>query len=354
MKRNMAAMIGNAAQLTMGTHSGTFQCDEALGIWMLRTLPKWKNAKLVRSRDPAVLDSITAEGGIVIDVGGVYDEARLRFDHHQRGFFETYDGKVGEASGPEGATGKFLTKLSACGLIYKHYAREILCELQPSLISDEARLDAVLVKVYESMVEGLDAIDNGIEIADTVRYIEGTGLSSRVGRLNPRWNAEPVDDPVARENECFERASALAGGEFAQRVDDLVHGWLPARDLVGAALAARHGVDGSGSVICFESGGMPWREHLYQLEREAGLGPVTKFVLYADQGGMWRVQAVTVEGTAFTNRLSLPEAWRGLRDAVLCKEAGMEGCCFVHAAGFIGGHKTREGALAMAKAALLS
>jgi uncharacterized UPF0160 family protein len=67
---------------------------------------------------------------------------------------------------------------------------------------------------------------------------------------------------------------------------------------------------------------------------------------------MWRVQAVTAEGTAFTNRLSLPEAWRGLRDAALCATAGIEGCCFVHNAGFIGGNKTRDGALAMAAAAL--
>ena len=28
--------------ISMATHSGTFQCDEALGIWMLRQLPKWK------------------------------------------------------------------------------------------------------------------------------------------------------------------------------------------------------------------------------------------------------------------------------------------------------------------------
>ena len=36
--------------------------------------------------------------------------------------------------------------------------------------------------------------------------------------------------------------------------------------------------------------------------------PLVKFVLYTDQAGMWRVQAVTQEGTAFTNRLGLLEA----------------------------------------------
>ena len=76
------------------------------------------------------------------------------------------------------------------------------------------------------------------------------------------------------------------------------------------------------------------------------------FVLYADQSGMWRVQAVTVEGTAFTNRRSLPDAWLGLRDAELSAVAKIPGCAFVHSAGFIGGHATRQGALQMALAAI--
>ena len=63
---------------------------------------------------------------------------------------------------------------------------------------------------------------------------------------------------------------------------------------------------------------------------------------------MWRVQAVTVEGTAFANRLGLLEPWRGLRDAALSEKAGIDGCTFVHASGFIGGNKTYEGAVAMA------
>ena len=65
----------------IGTHSGTFQCDEALGCWLLRQHPDFANAKIVRSRDNHVLDQLD----IVIDVGGVYDPAKLRFDHHQRG-----------------------------------------------------------------------------------------------------------------------------------------------------------------------------------------------------------------------------------------------------------------------------
>lgn len=34
----------------------------------------------IRTRDPAVLDTCD----VVVDVGGVYDPAKNRFDHHQR------------------------------------------------------------------------------------------------------------------------------------------------------------------------------------------------------------------------------------------------------------------------------
>lgn len=68
----------------IGTHSGTFQADEALGVWMLRQLPDYRNSKVVRSRDQKVLDKLD----IVIDVGGVYDHDALRYDHHQRGYDE--------------------------------------------------------------------------------------------------------------------------------------------------------------------------------------------------------------------------------------------------------------------------
>ena len=67
---------------------------------------------------------------------------------------------------------------------------------------------------------------------------------------------------------------------------------------------------------------------------------------------MWRIQAVTEEGFAFKNRLSLPELWRGVRDQDLSKIANVDGCTFCHAAGFIGGNKTYEGVVEMARTAL--
>ena len=57
-----------------------FSCsDEALAVWMLKQTNDFKGASLIRTRDPAKL----AECSVVVDVGGVYDPAQQRYDHHQ-------------------------------------------------------------------------------------------------------------------------------------------------------------------------------------------------------------------------------------------------------------------------------
>jgi uncharacterized UPF0160 family protein len=104
----------------IGTHNGTFHCDEALAVFLLRQTSTYRDAGriffffmtpeflcivfkgLKRSRDPAVLNTCD----IVVDVGAVYDEPTQRFDHHQRGFTEVFG--YG-----------FQTKLSSAGLVYK-------------------------------------------------------------------------------------------------------------------------------------------------------------------------------------------------------------------------------------------
>ena len=130
-----------------------------MGVWLLRQLPQYATAPLTRSRDQATLDALT----IVIDVGGTYDHAKLRYDHHQRGFFETIDGKGRRGPGPERRTGRFKTKLSASGLVYKHYGREIIKVLHPVL--ESSALEWCYGQHYKTFMEALDAIDNGIEIA---------------------------------------------------------------------------------------------------------------------------------------------------------------------------------------------
>lgn len=63
-KRKMAPQIG--------THSGSFHCDEALATFMLKQTSKFGGADVVRTRDPEVLKGMD----VVVDVGGVYDPGK--------------------------------------------------------------------------------------------------------------------------------------------------------------------------------------------------------------------------------------------------------------------------------------
>jgi len=44
----------NMIASSIATHNGTFQADEAIGVWLLRQLPRYSSAQIIRSRDPAI------------------------------------------------------------------------------------------------------------------------------------------------------------------------------------------------------------------------------------------------------------------------------------------------------------
>ncbi|TFK30468.1 GAMM1 protein [Coprinopsis marcescibilis] len=310
------------ANKTIGTHNGTFHCDEALATFVLKQTDEYSDADVVRSRDPAVLDTCD----IVVDVGAVYDAEKKRFDHHQRGFTDV------------------------------HYGLEIIAKRLGTAL-DDPKVQYVWLKLYRDFIEAIDAIDNGISQYDSdvpARYRSRTDLSSRVATLNPRWN-EPTGAQILDAR--FQDASALTGKEFFQALDYYRDSWLPAADLVKDLItSSKQSADPSGRILVFEQFA-PWKEHLFEIEADENVPSVEPnqaiYVLYPDEaGGNWRVQAVPVSPSSFESRKSLPEAWRGIRDDELSKLTGIDGCIFVHASGFIGGNKTKEGALSMAKKAL--
>ena len=104
--------------------------------------------------------------------------------------------------------------------------------------------------------------------------------------------------------------------------------------------------------MVFPNGSVPWKDHLYALETENSSEPKVIYVLYPEgphEGAKWRVQAVSVSRDSFESRKALKEEWRGVRDEELDKVSGIKGCVFVHASGFIGGNKTFDGAMEMAR-----
>ena len=205
-------------------------------------------------------------------------------------------------------------------------------------------------KVYQNFVEEIDAVDNGINVSDSdkMNYRVTTTISSRVGFLNPKWNEESSEKI---QFERFEKAMQLVGTEFVERVLHYARVWLPGREIVKTAMEKRLKFHESGQIVVFEDICPPWKDHLYNLEKELNLledSTRIYYVIYQDSNGGWRVQCVPVAEGSFNSRLPLPENWRGVRDDKLSEISQIPQCVFVHSSGFIGGNLTYEGALKMA------
>eukprot|EP00483_Globobulimina_turgida_P001730 UN01732 len=235
---------------------------------MLRNHTKeFRNANMIRSRDPNILS--TAD--IVVDVGAEFDVNSNKFDHHQSTFCETF-------------SSDFDTKLSSAGLIYKYFGKQIIKDIiinhsndiktnmvmdmddkKEAVINDNI-LDVLYKKVYESFIEGIDAIDNGIQQYDTdteKRYKINTDLSSRISAFNPWWNQETNDDIAMIQ---FKTAVLYVGGEFVNNVLYIYKGWLPGRSIVENAIKNRFSVDKSGQILKFNQF-CPWIEHFYEIHQ---------------------------------------------------------------------------------------
>jgi uncharacterized UPF0160 family protein len=347
--------LGGNNTTFVATHDGSFHVDEAMACGLLRHTELFASCGVVRSRVPAQHVLCCA----VVDVGGVYDPSRHLYDHHQLDFQERMNT----------GTHQYATRMSSAGLIYKHFGKQILSQYADACLAAGAisqrptssDLELLYDRVYKGFVEHIDGVDNGVEeycasssvgsggdkeVALTRNYILSSSISTRVGRLFPRWTEGSTR---ADEDAAFVKAVSMCTVEFFEAVDFYLCSWLPGRQIVQAAFHSANTIHPSEQIMVLPKGNVPWKEHLEDVERDLGcLGKVV-YVLFSDGKG-WRVQCVSKVGSSFQNRKSLP--WVGLRDDDLVKASGIEGGVFVHATGFIGGNKTYEGALAMAEKAL--
>jgi len=118
---------------------------------------------------------------IVVDVGGIYDPARNRYDHHMATFTESWNSKPDD-----------ITKLSSAGLVWRHFGKEIVANAildNWGITLSEVKLERVFQRVYKKLILEVDALDNGVSESETMKYYISTGLGSRIARTNPEWNA---------------------------------------------------------------------------------------------------------------------------------------------------------------------
>ena len=127
---------GTGKKITIVTHNGNFHADDIFAVATLTLVFGEENVSVIRTRDPNIIQG----ADYVVDVGGIYDESKNRFDHHQKGRAGERDNTIPYAS---------------FGLVWKKYGEELSGSLE------------VAEKIDQILVQWIDAQDNGFQITET-------------------------------------------------------------------------------------------------------------------------------------------------------------------------------------------
>lgn len=289
------------------THNGKFHVDDLMAVAALQMLHGVKHTEVVRSRDPMVWKT----GDYVLDVGGTYDPASNRFDHHQRG------GAGARVNG---------IPYSALGLVWKHYGEKI-CDSK-----------SVAAKLDHEMVSPIDMADNGVDVyAPTHEGIHPYLVHRFLMVMRPTWK-EPEEYYDERFMEILPWARRLIEREIVVARDNEE----------GQAYVEQAYAEAPDKRLVVLNGNYPWQEVLAKT-------PDAIYVVKerALKDG-WNIECVRDDVHSFLNRKSLPQAWRGRNGEALAKLTGVADAVFCHNTGFIAVATSQEGAITLARLALAS
>jgi len=315
---------------TIATHSGSFHADDVFGVGVLMGV--YPSHTLVRTRHDALIDA----ADFAVDVGGTWDTARGRFDHHQRGF----DGaRPARQVGGEPAAG---VGYASAGLVWSAHGAAYVQALAGSVghpLDPDAAAETVR-SLDGSLVQYLDIVDTGQgSVAPGI-----FGLSALIAQLNTHWMEEHGLTAAAKaelQDKRFREAVAITR-TFLDRAIIKKISQFRSLDIVRRAPRLL-----DGRVLHLQEGGMPWT-HVVVQEM-----PDIRFVIYPDsEGEQYQVKTVPVALGSFVARLDLPKAWAGLRNQELAAVTGVPDSVFCHSNLFIGGARSMAGALRLAALAI--
>ena len=309
--------------MLIATHGGKFHADDAWAVAVLKVL--FPEADIVRTREQARIDA----ADFAIDVGGVWDPATGRFDHHQKEF----DGA--RASG---------VPYASAGLVWREYGARCVAALAERHTGERLADDTAQQIAYAidaDIVQYLDLSDVGVAKNAPGSY----GLSAVVSGFNPGW----LDEQRLGYGEAVE---VYRMGQFMRAVEFLT-------DIMGNAVRYRVGamlavtqvrqaeVLEDGRLLFLKNAALPWSS---VVRKEM---PKVLFVIsHSLTEQRYMLHTVSVDTESFDARADLPAAWAGLREAELAAVTGVEDAVFCHTGRFIAAARTYAGALSMARQAL--
>lgn len=140
------------------THSERFHADEVFASSLINFL--FPIDEIIRTRDNTViLSGQKDKNTFVIDVGEKYNVSLNNFDHHQTDFNAVFNEKQ-------------WIKMSSCGLIWKHFGRDIIFKLGKNEFDielDASDVEIMWLKLYQTLFLCIDANDNGIKQYKNIR-----------------------------------------------------------------------------------------------------------------------------------------------------------------------------------------
>ena len=294
------------------THNGSFHTDDVFACATLALMLEKENKsfKIIRTRDEKIIE----KGDYVFDVGGIYDANLNRFDHHQK------EGAGKRDNGIE---------YSSFGLVWKQFGDKITGSNEVTKIIDER------------LVQVVDAIDNGISIANPViPNVFVYGIYDMVTAFHPSYK-EINPDCYNRFLEIVSFAKNLLSKEIEK-----------AQDQESIQRYVQEKVDKKDK----ESRILILDEYIPRVEIEIELVkyPDILYVvaLGAHNSHLWRILAIRKNMHSFETRKNLPETWAGLKEEEFVKVSGVADAVFCHRALFMAVAKSREGAIKLAEMAL--
>lgn len=290
------------------THSGRFHQDEVTATAILFRI--YPYAEVIRTRDIAIIEA----GDIVYDVGRVFDPVRMRFDHHQRSFSETF-------------SKKYHVQMSSAGLIFKYFCNEFLKTYDFDTSDD--MLDALVDGIYRDFFLGIDGVDNGYDFEGAYRV---RGLCDLVSSFN-----SPEDSDNTDQDRRFMECMKVVQTDLDNFMNHRLHFWLPKYRLARTSVNAC-----KGKIIVSEEYIPP----AMVLEVESDFGKDIQFIV-VNKREEARVYAVPASRKSFRSKVPLKEEWRGLDGDLLAEVSSIQDALFVHASGFLGCCRTLAGALEM-------
>lgn len=315
---------------TIATHSGSFHADDVFGVGILMGV--FPSHSLLRTRNQTLIEA----ANFVVDVGGTWDAATGRFDHHQRGFNGARPAyqRDGQTVPGVGYASAGLVWAAHGGAYVQAWASGEGRSLDEQAVADVVR------SIDHSLVQYLDIVDTGQGDVSPGIF----GLSSLVAQLNTHWMDEQGLDATAKaqlQETRFREAIAITRTFLDHAISKKV-AQIRAMDTVRSAPRLL-----GGRVLHLADGGMPWT-HVVLHEM-----PEVVFVIYPDSGGdQYQLKTVPVEAGSFTARLDLPKSWAGLRDQELAAVTGVADSVFCHLNVFIAGARSLAGAARLAELAL--